>query len=449
MSRQPTTDTQPFAAPEYERALLGCVLRDADTIGEVDDVVTAADFRAPHNAALWTMLRDRWSAGEPMDDHSVATAILRAGDDSVGGLDYVMRLSSEVPSTAAARHYAQGIAEAAQRRRALRKLDELRASLCDGNVELDEVEGQMATLADVAGGTHDDDIVSLGDAAASMLDEALAASRGERVAGVPVCLEPWAEYVPELGIGQLHLVGALPGRGKSALALQQAIASARAGYGVGIFPLEMRPEEQASRALAGAWRHGQGHTPTSRQILRGEGLMPPEWERIQDTSESFDDLPVMMDRRRGLTARQIIARARRMDRMMQARWGVPLRVVVVDGLRQVVPEDRRAQLAEQVADTVYSWKNANLDVSWLVAVHFGREGTKHGRPKASHIYGGQSTYDAADSIAILHRDEDALPELSGLMRLDLHIDKNRSGETGATTVFFDGRRMRFHATEDP
>ena len=101
--------------------------------------------------------------------------------------------------------------------------------------------------------------------------------------------------------GGLHIVGARPAVGKSALALQIALNAAKSGVKVVYASLEMSSEDCSARLVGNL---GGG---SAARFMFGGQLSEEEYRRFASGMSQLSKLPIVFNRRSGMNVRQIEA----------------------------------------------------------------------------------------------------------------------------------------------
>ena len=93
---------------EAEQAVLGCMLLDSDVIPTVTELIRSSDFYREDNREICEAITDIVEQAGPVDIITVSEQLQRRGTlEKAGGMDYLASITSAVPTTANARHYAK------------------------------------------------------------------------------------------------------------------------------------------------------------------------------------------------------------------------------------------------------------------------------------------------------------------------------------------------------
>lgn len=232
---------------EAEKAALGSILIDPEAIVFVMGKMAAADlFLERHKTIFRAMLRLHGD-GAPIDLVSLM-AILEPAE--IGGESYLFELIDTVPTSAGAASYADIVAGLASRRRILAAMSNSAKSVYDLDLDTAEVESQVyqEVMASFSPGGRRQ-AAGMRQVVDNYLNvsEARANSQGITPTGL-LALDNLLGG--GLWPGELILVGARPGMGKTALAEMILYNCRRIKTAAAMFSLEMRSEALMDRHLA-------------------------------------------------------------------------------------------------------------------------------------------------------------------------------------------------------
>lgn len=220
--------------------------------------------------------------------------------------------------------------------------------------------------------------------------------------------------------GQLVLIGARPGVGKSAFALNLAMHAARA-VKVILFSMEMTAREIAQRGIV-------SRSPLPLDAFLDGKIDGENVGRIAEAAGELSKLPIVIDDRPYLTAEQLRARVR---------LHPDARLVIVDylGLMQTARRDgnRNLELGELARKLKTLANSAAVPVIALSQLNRGTDDDE--RPGLRSLRDSGELEQHADKVLLLWRTE------KGLIGAD--VAKNRQGRTGVVQFEFDGAHMLF------
>ena len=114
---------------ESERAVLGGLMLDPQQCLVIAETLKPEDFFRENHAKLYAMMVGMAEANKPTEMVAVIDQVIATNSaEEVGGLDYVMSLSDNVPSTQNLEYFASIVEQRAIARRSSRAYSRLRVS---------------------------------------------------------------------------------------------------------------------------------------------------------------------------------------------------------------------------------------------------------------------------------------------------------------------------------
>lgn len=209
------------ADPDAERALLGCLLEDADALGLVDTIIQAEDFYIEAHRHIYAACQATFESGGVPDWILVAQAMPRDALETIGGVAGLSELTTATPTTRNLVAYARKIAALADKRRLAHDLPKhVMLAYEDGLPALDAIERIQADLMTLTERIFHRET---GDGASILSASAL------RSIEFPDPHLIVAGIIPE----GLTILGGRPKMGKSWLALNLALSVASGGPALG------------------------------------------------------------------------------------------------------------------------------------------------------------------------------------------------------------------------
>lgn len=424
-------------ADESERAVLGSCIFSLEGLDSVFEILTPEDFYlGSHRIVARALLALREAGGYTPDCAALHDRLYARNEmDSIGGPTYLGRLIDAGYSDAPdfVRAHAFHVAEASARR----QLTHLAADMQNGVAtrETEETIGMVQQRLEQI----QNRVVPQGTAGASTLvREAMARVEARKLAGktltgIPSGFPALDAMTNGFQPGDLVLLAARPSVGKTALALQIAVNTMRAGNRVLVFSLEMPAAQLTERMLANV-----AGVHLSR--IRSGLLYEHQWEPFARGSAELARLPFHVDDRGALTVSEMRGVARRL------RGVGPIGLIVVDylGLARGTNDENRNQEVSSISRGLKVLAK-ELAVPVLALSQFNRESEKSGaRPKLANLRDSGALEQDADLVLFLHR-----ADITDRMdrKAELIVAKHRNGETGLIELDFDGARQRF--TEVP
>ena len=224
--------------------------------------------------------------------------------------------------------------------------------------------------------------------------------------------------------GGLHVIGARPAIGKSALALQIALNAARNGIKVVYCSLEMSAEDCSARLV------GNIGGLSSARLMFGGRLTDNEYMRFAEGMTELSALPIVFNRRSGMHIRQVEALEKP-------------GLLILDHLGLLEPPEARLSLYEATTRNSRALKllamRLNIPVLCLCQLNRAAASDRSGsfRATMANLRESGAIEQDADTVTLLHNppcETDDRMESPSL--LELWLDKNRRGATGHVDATF-------------
>jgi len=421
-----------------EQSAIGGMLLSKDAVADVIETVRGVDFYLPKHELIFEAILTLYSHGEPTDVITVTDALSKAATlGRAGGAEYLHTLTALVPTAANAGFYASIVAEKA----VLRRLVEAGTRIVqmgyasEGEV-VDLVNHAQAEIYGVTGGVEAEDYVPLVDAIQTAVDEIeLASGRDGEMRGVPTGFHDLDEMTNGLHGGQLIIVAARPGLGKSTLALDFArAATIKAGLPSIFFSLEMGRSEIATRLLA-------AESSIPMHTLRKGNMDPRDWAKLANVRGEIADAPLYIDDSPNMTLVEIRAKCRRLAQKSG------LRMVIIDYLQLMTSgkkvENRQQEVSEFSRALKLLAKELNVPVIALSQLNRNSEARADKKPALSDLRESGSLEQDADIVILLHRETGLERDDPRMGEADLIVAKHRNGRQDTIGVSFSGMYSRF------
>lgn len=239
---------------DAERSLLGGVMLDPDHIVALRSQIAAGDFALEQHRQIFRAMVALDDKQIPADMVTLRQQLMETKRlESVGGIAYLASLTEGMPRYASLDRYVEIIREKAALRSLAEMAQNVAAKVADGTFPShDVIDAVQADLERIVDGSEDMLEPIIGRTIVSTFD-ALCKARHEdtRHDGVSFGLASLDDYTAGgMRNGEVTIVGARSGVGKSSLMCQTAVANARAGVPVHLFSLEMTRLQLEHRILA-------------------------------------------------------------------------------------------------------------------------------------------------------------------------------------------------------
>jgi replicative DNA helicase len=430
------TPPQDLAA---EQSVLGAMLMSKDAIADVVEVLRGTDFYRPAHELVYDAVLDLYGRGEPADAITVAAELTRRGEiGRVGGAPYLHDLLASVSIAANAGYYADIVREKAILRRLVDASIRIGQMSYAAEGDVDEiVDRAQAEVYSVTDKRTSEDYKSLSELMQPTMDEIEAiGSRGGQLAGVPTGFADLDELTNGLHPGQMVIIAARPGLGKSTLGLDLArAASIKHGLTSAIFSLEMSQVEIVMRLLS-----AEASVPLNH--IRNGKMSDDDWQRMAKKMGDVAEAPLFIDDSPNLTMMEIRAKARRLRQRHE------LKLIIIDYLQLLTSgkkvESRQVEVSEFSRQLKLLAKELEVPVVALAQLNRGPE-TRGGdkKPMLSDLRESGSLEQDADMVILLNRPDIYDKESERAGEADFDVAKHRNGPTKTITVAFQGHYSRF------
>ena len=429
-----------------EQSVLGGMLLSKDAIADVVESLRASDFYKPAHETIYEAILSLYGHGSPADAITVADELKKRGElTRVGGAAYLHTLIASVPTAANAQYYAEIVKEHAIMRRLIEAGTKIAQLGYANETEVDTLVDQaQAEIYAVTDGNAKADYVSFSDALEATMREIDANSnRPDGVYGVPTDFIELDELTGGLHGGQMIVIAARPGVGKSTLALDIARSAAIHHHMATVFfSLEMSRTELAMRVLSAEGKISMG------RLKKGD-LDTEGWTNLATLQGRIDSAPLFIDDSPNMTLMEIRAKCRRLKQRND------LKLVVLDYLQLMSSgkkvESRQQEVSEFSRSLKLLAKELDVPVIALSQLNRGSEQRTDKRPMVSDLRESGSIEQDADMVILLHREDMYNPESDRVGEADMIIAKHRGGPTRTIPLAFSGKYSRFNnmANEAP
>ncbi|WP_304192979.1 replicative DNA helicase [Rothia mucilaginosa] len=429
-----------------EQSVLGGMLLSKDAIADVVESLRASDFYKPAHETIYEAILFLYGHGSPADAITVADELKKRGElTRVGGAAYIHTLIASVPTAANAQYYAEIVKEHAIMRRLIEAGTKIAQLGYANETEVDTLVDQaQAEIYAVTDGNAKEDYVSFSEALEETINEIDANSnRPDGVYGVPTDFIEFDELTGGLHGGQMIVIAARPGVGKSTLALDIARSAAIHHQMTTVFfSLEMSRTELAMRILSAEGKISMG------RLKKGD-LDTEGWTNLATLQGRIDSAPLFIDDSPNMTLMEIRAKCRRLKQRND------LKLVVLDYLQLMSSgkkvESRQQEVSEFSRSLKLLAKELDVPVIALSQLNRGSEQRTDKRPMVSDLRESGSIEQDADMVILLHREDMYNPDSERVGEADMIIAKHRGGPTRTIPLAFSGKYSRFNnmANEAP
>ena len=285
-----------------EKTVLGAILVRNETIAEVSSMIDTGDFYLADHRHIYQAMQEIILENRPIDVITILDSLKRSGGSPVSQA-YVESLNIFAPFGKVSA-YCSIVREKARLRTIIEQCHTTAGRALDGSHKALELAGELQEVALTVQAHGSDNLLPIVSTMnATMREVERRRNLTNDILGLPLRIRTVDKATGGIQEGELCIIAARPGRGKTHLLIQAAITNAQRGVPVVIFSIEMKRHAMQKR-LAG--HHGR----IPMWMLRDERLLSAEMhERFQKAMAEVAQLPIFIEDSSGITTRELTARA--------------------------------------------------------------------------------------------------------------------------------------------
>lgn len=412
---------------QAERYTLASILIDPSSLIKVIDFLKPEDFYLSSHRLIYQAFLHLFEKDEPIDIVTTYNELEKMGElERVGGAAYLTELASLLPTSAHLVHYAKIVKEKSILREIIRISQELiyrcYYSTEDSQELLNYAEKALFDLAYYGKKETFAPIKEIIKDTIKHLE--MLYQKGDLITGIPTGFYELDRLTAGLQRGDLIILAARPGMGKTALALNIACnACKQTNLGAAIFSLEMSKEQLVSRMICAEGK-------VNFQKFRTGQLDPQDWQRVINGASVLSSLPIYIDDTSGINILEVKAKARKVMKE------VPLALIVVDYLQLMKSLERKERREQEISEISAGLKalakELNVPVLALSQLNRKVEERPDKRPQLADLRESGALEQDADVILFIYRDEVYNKESPEKGIAEIIIGKQRNGPSGVT-----------------
>lgn len=422
-----------------ERSLIGCLLIDQMAFDQVIELqLIAEDFYDPKLSVVFTAIRELRFQSVVIDFVSVCS---RLSDISklewIGGQSFVLDLIEDQASAANVLYYAKVVKDKSLLRQIIRSAVQVieNSATFSGSVQdyVSDVESSFFKLTSQfrLGGLRDiKTFLKL-----NLKDLENSDRKKGEIAGLPTGFIDLDRKLLGLQPGQLIVLAARPGVGKTSFGLSLAVNSSKAsGLPIAIFSLEMLAPELSMRILS-------SEAGVDSMRLKTKNLMDTDLRNISKALKDLSQLPIFINDSADITLIDIKSQCRK----IKAEQGLGL--VMIDYLQLMNSHSKVLSREQQISEISRGLKNLakELECPVIAMSQLNRavESRQDRRPLISDLRESGSIEQDADIVCLIYRDDMYNQDSKDKGVAEIIVAKNRSGETGTVKLAWIGSQTKF------
>ncbi len=424
---------------DAERAVLGAIFLDPESINKVTDILHSEVFYDTANRKVFSAMVDLSNSSILPDLVTLKDELVSRNElEDVGGISYLMTLMDATPSAANIGSYAQIIYKKFLARQLIITATQIVQRGYEEQKEIEHLLGEAERLIGNISETRlEQGVFSIRDVIATSIQvaEKLYENK-EKVTGLPTGFIDLDAISSGLQNSDLIIIAARPSMGKTSLCLNIAqYAAFKSDATILIFSLETAKEQMILRMLCSEAR-------VSSHKLRTGLINERDWEKLIEAAAKLSEAKIFIDDTASITVNEMRARARR----VQKTGGLSL--IIVDYLQLMQGNTRRDSRQQEISEISRALKGLakEMNIPLIALSQLSRavetRDKKDKRPILSDLRESGAIEQDGDLIAFIYRPEMYNPdEEPGYA--ELIIRKQRNGPIGTVKLAFIKDYTRF------
>ncbi len=430
---------------EAEQAVLGSIIIDPNCFNDIAVNMKSDFFYIPQHKEIYKTLAAMYELSQTVDFVSLLEKLKKNGVyDDAGGKAYLTQLVQTVPTSANVLTYAAIVRDRYYARALMTAAQDIIKDINEDSEDADKLisaaEQKIYDIRqgrEVSGLTHIKSVIE-NETYDRLNKMSNPETRGDYV-GIPTGLGELDRMITGLNKSDLLILGARPGMGKTAFALNIARnVAVDQKKTVCFFSLEMTRDQLAQRMLS-----SEAGIPSAK--LRTGELDTDEWTRLAQAGDALSKAQIYFDETSGITVQEMKAKLLRMKKVD---------LVVVDYLGLMKSAKKTENRVQEVSEITRNLKimAKDLKVPLLVCAQLSRgtegKGGSH-KPALADLRESGSIEQDADIVMFLYREkyydnEKKDDEDKGdPNKAECIVAKNRHGEIGSVDLYWNGQFTRF------
>ena len=426
---------------EAEMSVLGVAFLNAGDVQKIVEEVTADMFFDERNKIIFNAIKNLHDSKTPIDITTIKDELDKDKKLNTVGLDYLTDVIDSVVTTANLDFYIKIIRDYAIRRNLIETATEIiNTTYEDENINtlLDSAEKNILNVVRARSVGSFMPIQEVLRNAQAKLEEL--AKNKRTITGLETGFPDFDKITTGLHGGEMIILAARPGMGKTALALNMAsFAAMHTKKAVAVFNLEMSAEMLVNRMIASVGQIDSYKLQTGNMLER-------DWQRYNEALSQLSETNIYIEDNVSVTAQDIRAKCRRL-----ANSETGLGLVVIDYLQLINSGSRRVESRQvEVSEISRALKTmaVELDVPVIALAQLSRSAEKResNQPMLSDLRESGSLEQDADMVLFINRKdyyEKAKDFNNKIVPAELIIAKHRKGGLGTVNLLFELNMLSF------
>lgn len=428
----------PFSL-EAEQSLIGSIIIDPACLDEVTQLVGADDFHLPEHREIYKAMLKMYATSRNIDTVTLIQQLVESGTyTEAGGNEYLMLVASAVPTALHAAEYAKIVREKAVLRELIQVSEEIaEAAYSEEAPAQNLVERAESAIYGISGSHTQNGFTPLSEALISVYERLqMLQTDPDKVNGSKTGFGELDKLIVGICDSDLVLVGARPGMGKTAFAMNLAVEFAKRSHkSIAVFSLEMTAEQLAERmlcaeALVDSYKMRSGNFGSAAEQAEA-------WTAIAHASGELAGTDMLIADDSAATIAGMRSKLRRVKN---------LGLVVVDYLQLMQGDHHNENRVQEVGEISRGLKllakEFHVPIICCAQLNRAVESRQDKRPNLSDLRDSGAIEQDADIVLMLYREDYYGGGMSD-STAEVIVAKNRHGALGTAKVGWIPQYLKF------
>ncbi len=421
---------------EAEMSVLGVAFIDNSLVDTICEEINSDMFFDERNKYLFEAIKELHDNNIPIDAGMVKEELDKKKRlNTIGGLPYISQVIDSVITTANLSYYLNIIKEHATRRNLINTATEIINEAYDEENITNVLDDAERNILNVVKTRVVKDFVPIQEILRRAQEKLEELARTKKIiTGLETGFYDFDKITTGFQPGELIILAARPGMGKTALALNMATYAARTtDKAVAIFNLEMPAEQLVNRIIS-----AQGGIDSYK--LQTGAMQERDWKRYNEAMNNLAETNLYIEDNSGITISEIKAKCRRLYNMPKG-----LGLIVIDYLQLVTTGNKRVESRQvEVSEISRNLKTMALEfnVPIIACAQLSRnaERRESNMPMLADLRESGSIEQDADIVLFINRKdyyEAKKDQNEKIVPAELVIAKHRKGSLGTVDLLFE------------
>jgi replicative DNA helicase len=425
-----------FYSLEAEQSLLGCALIDNRTVQDILLNLTEEDFYSPANKIIFNSMREIVKSNKALDLVSLIDSLERKVQmANVGGIDYITSLATCVPTAVNFKMYLDIVVRESTKRKLAYACTDILKNIRQADDKTKLLADAEKLIYDIGKDASNGELLSVRNDVQDFIQRCDEIYKNkDAFKGILTGFKRFDKTTNGLQKGDLIVLAARPGCGKSSLALNIVENAAKQGKICAVFSLEMPRSQLVQRLVCGIGSISMG------KFSGSERLNSADFSKLLTAADLLSKLKIYIDDSSLNTPAKMMSKCR----SLKMKEGLDL--IVVDYIQLMQSDETKVENRQQDVSSItrnlkIMAKELNVPIIALSQMNRLFERDKDRKPMLSDLRESGAIEQDADMVLFINKSADA--GYDEVLPVELIIAKHRNGETADIPLNFIGKFVHF------